>query len=614
MADRPLCPGKCLFRRRRRGGVRGCGLRRRLLLHDADRDDGAFVKRQQGDRERRLAEHVGRGQDCRDDEGDHDEIAALFAQHLRGDNPDPAKQGQDDRQLEGDAEGEDQGHHQRQIFADLGQELDLRGVRAARLLHAEREADQHRQHHEIDQHGAEPEENGGCDQVRQEGIALVPVEAGGNEFIDLHRHQRKRDEAGPEQRKLELGDEIFQQRGVDELRIFRPRHPDERPDQHIVDLLGNQETEDEGHAEGEQRLDQPRAQLDQVVEQRGLRGFDIGVGHDALASLRLSGAGSSATAAGWCSLMTASGSAAAWVSDSTKVCGVGASGSVGVTGGSTEGVAGGSAGLSTGSMRRDSLTSFCSDEIKLPPENPLAALRTSSKLSFRSAISASRMASWNWLWNSAAILRALPIHCPSVRRSSGSSFGPMAISATIAMRTNSLHPMSNIHTSACAKPSRARPAPTGDGTGLWSPGGPQTALLPTSDRAAGACGAVWSMLFIGSGFSATLSSSCMPFLKALMPWATSPIRSEILPRPNSSRTTAITTIQCQMLSEPILQPPKHEIACHGPSCRKRRLGGRQKQGPARRQIAVDAQLFGATVNLRDRHLLPLPVLHGERWG
>src|SRR6266481_4059240 len=66
------------------------------------------------------------------------------------------------------------------------------------------------------------------------------------------------------------------------------------------------------------------------------------------------------------------------------------------------------------------------------------------------------------------------------------------------------------------------------------------------------------MVLVGSGFSAVFSSSCMPFLKALMPCATSPIKSEILPRPNSSRTTAITTIQCQMLSEPILQPSKHE--------------------------------------------------------
>src|SRR5271169_2378005 len=64
------------------------------------------------------------------------------------------------------------------------------------------------------------------------------------------------------------------------------------------------------------------------------------------------------------------------------------------------------------------------------------------------------------------------------------------------------------------------------------------------------------MVLTGSVLSAVFSSSCMPFLKALMPCATSPIRSEILPRPNSSRTTAITTIQCQMLSEPILQPSK----------------------------------------------------------
>src|ERR1700733_12330702 len=87
--------------------------------------------------------------------------------------------------------------------------------------------------------------------------------------------------------------------------------------------------------------------------------------------------------------------------------------------------------------------------------------------------------------------------------------------------------------------------------------GAQTALLPTSDRAVAAGGvALWSIVFTGSGFSAVFSSSCMPFLNALMPCATSPIRSEILPRPNNSRTTAITTIQCQMLSEPILQPSK----------------------------------------------------------
>src|SRR4051812_40971185 len=92
------------------------------------------------------------------------------------------------------------------------------------------------------------------------------------------------------------------------------------------------------------------------------------------------------------------------------------------------------------------------------------------------------------------------------------------------------------------------------------------------------------MVFTGSGFSAVFSSSCMPFLKALMPCATSPIRSEILPRPNNSRTTAITTIQCQMLSEPILQPSKHAAGIAASLCPERRRRRCQKQGLKPRHI------------------------------
>src|SRR5215510_7456668 len=99
------------------------------------------------------------------------------------------------------------------------------------------------------------------------------------------------------------------------------------------------------------------------------------------------------------------------------------------------------------------------------------------------------------------------------------------------------------------------------------------------------------MDFTGSVLSSAVSSSFMPFLKALMPWATSPIRSEILPRPNSSRTTAITTIQCQMLSEPILQPSKLAgDPAQAPA--ESRPAGCQKQGPTPRQIAVGATYYG----------------------
>src|SRR6185437_8380946 len=54
-----------------------------------------------------------------------------------------------------------------------------------------------------------------------------------------------------------------------------------------------------------------------------------------------------------------------------------------------------------------------------------------------------------------AILRALRTHCPNVRRTVGSSFGPITINATTPMRRNSLHPMSNIKASAYAQ----RPTP-----------------------------------------------------------------------------------------------------------------------------------------------------------
>src|ERR1700722_1487499 len=88
-----------------------------------------------------------------------------------------------------------------------------------------------------------------------------------------------------------------------------------------------------------------------------------------------------------------------------------------------------------------------------PLENPLAASLTSSKLFLRSAISASRIASWNWPWNSAAILRALATHCPTMRKTPGNSLGPIATSAITAMTRYSLHPMLNMKASAHARPS-----------------------------------------------------------------------------------------------------------------------------------------------------------------
>src|ERR1700731_1420886 len=103
-----------------------------------------------------------------------------------------------------------------------------------------------------------------------------------------------------------------------------------------------------------------------------------------------------------------------------------------------------------------------------------------------------------------------------MRSTPGNSFGPIAISATTAMTTNSLHPMSNMKNSARAGPF----TPILAKQDLGRPRLPQpvllnaqprlaveissvqTALLPTSDRAVVDGAALWSIDFTGSGFSA----------------------------------------------------------------------------------------------------------------
>ncbi|MCY1187363.1 hypothetical protein D9M73_283310 [compost metagenome] len=77
------------------------------------------------------------------------------------------------------------------------------------------------------------------------------VEAGRDEHVDLRRDHGERNESRAEHRELQLRQEIFQQRCVDELGILRSRDPDERPHQHVVDLLGEEETEDECERERE---------------------------------------------------------------------------------------------------------------------------------------------------------------------------------------------------------------------------------------------------------------------------------------------------------------------------------------------------------------------------
>src|SRR5262249_29772541 len=91
------------------------------------------------------------------------------------------------------------------------------------------------------------------------------------------------------------------------------------------------EAQKEHHAEGQKRLDQPRAQLDQMLHQRSLGRFDVLVGHAALPASGLGGTESalSSVAVGAASAIWAGAAAGApsgagaGLADSAAVAGVG---------------------------------------------------------------------------------------------------------------------------------------------------------------------------------------------------------------------------------------------------------------------------------------------------
>src|ERR1019366_8366831 len=146
-----------------------------------------------------------------------------------------------------------------------------------------------------------------------------------------------------------------------------------------VDLFGEEEAEDEGDAEREQRLDQARAQLDQMIHQRRFAGLDILGAHDALASRESSSASAAAgpvglvAGCGWLSGVSASGSdAAACVSASAS--GLAAAGASRFDAVGASALA---AGLSMSSILSAALTSFCSEVMTLPLVKPVAASLTS---------------------------------------------------------------------------------------------------------------------------------------------------------------------------------------------------------------------------------------------
>src|SRR5215831_19757282 len=167
----------------------------------------------------------------------------------------------------------------------------------------------------------------------------------------------------------------------------------------------------------------------------------------------------------------------------------------------------------------------------------------------------------------------MPTYLPTVRNSAGRSLGPMTSSATMPRINSLLEVKSNIgstlwraHKPVLPEPVLPDPVlpdpvssePTAAGTTIGSAAdqvlAPHPALLgSTADCCSLGLPPAPSKTLGGSSFLAGSSSSAMPFLKLLMPLATSPMIEEILPLPpNISRATARNSSQCQTLRLPIV--------------------------------------------------------------
>src|SRR5215212_7154764 len=463
-----------------------------LLLDHAHRPDRGLVEGERRDRERELRDHVRRRQHRRDHEHDDDGVAALVDQELRIDDPGLAEQRQDHRHLEADAEGEDQRHDQREILVDLRQELDLGIAHAgAELLHRDREPHQERHRHEVDDERAEEEQERRRDEERQEGLTLVLVEARRDELVDLVRDHREGEEAGAEHRHLELREEELQRMRVDHVRLRRIADgPDIGLHQDVVDVLRAGKAADEHDDESDQRADEPRAQLDQVVDQRRPGGLDfvilrrrhalgLSAGTGPAAAAVSTGSGSGPESAGGGAGKARSkagspGSGAAAADAAGSAAGRSGTAAAADAAGSAAGTSGTAAAAFAAGV--DSIAPLSSSWIVPSGLNALTCSFSPETSFLMSSSSASRIASLNCDWNSEAIFLTCEVMLPSVRSAFGRSFGPMTMSATAPITSTSPQLMSNMVGPRRLAPSSAR---------RRTAASPRSAGLALADRSGG---------------------------------------------------------------------------------------------------------------------------------
>ena len=200
-----------------------------------------------------------------------DGVAAALPELVDIQDADAAKERQQHRELESDPEGQDHVHDEREVLVDLGFELDRNPARSGHRLEGDEEAPSERKDEVVGERGAEHEQEGRDDQEGRDGALFAAVEAGRHEQPELGRPYGEGEEGGAEEGDLQVGEEGFVERGVDHPPLAAAllgQDVGQRLGEKGVDLLGEEIAEGEGDAEGDDRVQEPLAEFQQVVDQR----------------------------------------------------------------------------------------------------------------------------------------------------------------------------------------------------------------------------------------------------------------------------------------------------------------------------------------------------------
>ncbi len=269
-----------------------------------DKEDRDFVKAIDHGKQDQLRDDIGGRDQCGQQEDADHGIFADVAQTLGTDQTGLAHQREQHRKLEAKPECDDELERDVERLVHLAEESDLEALGRGRNLDgigwriasrnrqkigkdrtdigkSEKESHRQRRDDELRKRRPEQEHHRRGDQEWQECGFFGPVEPGRHETPHLRANHRKGQREAEHHRDAKQREKIFLRRGILQRRVgvaHRPKRFLDREKQELQDRFCHDEGQNDAHDERQNRADEPRAQLRQMLDQRGGTVLDLVLG------------------------------------------------------------------------------------------------------------------------------------------------------------------------------------------------------------------------------------------------------------------------------------------------------------------------------------------------